>query len=106
MVIALTGSITGNQVVTVTAKEKLWVVDNQTSGAYTVQFMVSGQTGVTWAATDKGTKILYCNGTDVIDTGISSTGAFDLDGNEFILDADADTSITADTDDQIYIKIA
>jgi len=106
MVIALTGSITGNQVVTVTAKEKLWVVDNQTSGAYTVQFMVSGQTGVTWAATDKGTKILYCNGTDVIDTGISSTGAFDLDGNEFILDADADTSITADTDDQIDIRIA
>jgi len=106
MVIALTGSITGNRVVTVTAKEKMWIVDNQTSGAFTVQFMVSGQTGVTWATTDKGTKILYCNGTDVIDTGISSTGAFDLDGNEFILDADADTSITADTDDQIDIKIA
>ena len=72
-VIALTGTITGNQVVTVTAKEKVWIVDNQTSGAYTVQFMVSGQTGVTWATTDKGTKILYNNGTDVIDTGISST---------------------------------
>jgi len=106
MVIALTGTITGNQTVQVTAKEKLWVIDNQTSGAYTVNIKVSGQTGVTWAATDKGTKILYCNGTDVIDTGISSTGAFDLDGNEFILDADADTSITADTDDQIDIKIA
>jgi len=106
MVIALTGSITGNQVVTVTAKEKVWIVDNQTSGAYTVQFMVSGQTGVTWAATDKGTKILYCNGTDVIDTGITSAGAFDLDGKELILDADADTSLTADTDDQIDIKIA
>ena len=106
MVIALTGSITGNQVVTVTAKEKVWIVDNQTSGAYTVQFMVSGQTGVTWAATDKGTKILYCNGTDVIDTGITSAGAFDLDGNELILDADADTSITADTDDQIDFRIA
>jgi hypothetical protein len=106
MVIALTGTITGNQTVTVTANEKLWIIDNQTSGAYTVNIKVSGQTGVTWAATDKGTKILYCNGTDVIDTGISSTGAFDLDGNEFILDADADTSITADTDDQIDIKIA
>jgi cytoskeletal protein CcmA (bactofilin family) len=71
-VIALTGSITGNQVVTVTAKEKWWIIDNQTSGAYTVQVLVSGQTGVTWATTDKGTKILYCNGTDVVDTGISS----------------------------------
>jgi len=105
-VIALTGTITGNQVVTVTAKEKLWVIDNQTSGAYTVQFMVSGQTGVTWGTSDKGTKILYCNGTDVIDTGITSAGAFDLDGDELILDADADTSITASTDDQIDFRIA
>ena len=71
-VIALTGTITGNQTVTVTAKEKWWIIDNQTSGAYTVQVLVSGQTGVTWAATDKGTKILYCNGTDVIDSGIAS----------------------------------
>ena len=105
-VIALTGTITGNQTIHVTAKEKLWVIDNQTSGAYTVSILVSGQTGVTWAATDKGTKILYCNGTDVIDTGITSAGAFDLDGNELILDADADTSITADTDDQIDFRIA
>jgi len=71
-IIALTGTITGNQVVTVTAKEKVWIIDNQTSGAYTVQVLVSGQTGVTWATTDKGTKILYCNGTDVVDTGIAS----------------------------------
>jgi cytoskeletal protein CcmA (bactofilin family) len=105
-VIALTGTITGNQVVTVTAKEKWWIIDNQTSGAYTVQFMVSGQTGVTWGTSDKGTKILYCNGTDVIDTGITSAGAFDLDGDELILDADADTSITASTDDQIDFRIA
>ena len=98
MVIALTGSITGNQVVTVTAKEKMWIVDNQTSGAYTVQFMVSGQTGVTWAATDKGTKILYCNGTDVIDTDIGGVGAYDLNGESLTLDADADTDITVDTD--------
>jgi hypothetical protein len=105
MVIALTGSITGNQTVTVTAKEKMWVIDNQTSGAYTVNIKVSGQTGVTWAATDKGTKILYCNGTDVIDTDIGGVGAYDLNGEELILDADADTSLTADTDDQIDIKI-
>jgi len=93
-VIALTGTITGNQVVTVTAKEKWWIVDNQTSGAYTVQFMVSGQTGVTWGTSDKGTKILYCNGTDVVDTGVSSnalssTGDMTFDsGADIILDAD------------------
>jgi len=106
MVIALTGSITGNQTIHVTAKEKMWVIDNQTSGAYTVNIKVSGQTGVTWAATDKGTKILYCNGTDVIDTDIGGVGAYDLNGEELVLDADGDTSITADTDDQIDIKIA
>lgn len=32
--------------------------------------------------------------------------SLDLNGAEFILDADADTSITADTDDEIDIKIA
>ena len=32
--------------------------------------------------------------------------SLDLNGNELILDADADTSITADTDDQIDFKIA
>ena len=32
-------------------------------------------------------------------------GNVDINGNELILDADADTSITADTDDQIDIKI-
>ena len=30
----------------------------------------------------------------------------DVDGNKIILDSDADTSITADTDDQIDIEIA
>lgn len=34
------------------------------------------------------------------------SGALDLNGNELVLDADGDTSITADTDDQIDIKIA
>jgi len=34
------------------------------------------------------------------------TAALDFDGKELILDADADTSITADTDDQIDIRIA
>ena len=33
-------------------------------------------------------------------------GALDLDGEKLILDANANTSITADTDDQIDIEIA
>ena len=33
------------------------------------------------------------------------TGAIDFNGNELILDVDADTSITADTDDQIDFRM-
>ncbi len=36
---------------------------------------------------------------------ITKASLIDLNGQELILDADADTSITADTDDQIDIKI-
>ena len=36
----------------------------------------------------------------------SLAGSIDLQGQELILDADADTSLTADTDDQIDIKMA
>ena len=37
-------------------------------------------------------------------SGDTMTGALDLDGQELVLDADGDTSITADTDDAIDIK--
>ena len=37
---------------------------------------------------------------------LTKNSQIDLNGNEMILDADADTSITADTDDQIDVKIA
>jgi hypothetical protein len=40
-----------------------------------------------------------------ITSGVIAT-SLDMNGTELILDADADTSITADTDDQIHIKIA
>ena len=41
-----------------------------------------------------------------LDSTVSVSGAYDLDGGELTLDADADTSITASTDDQIDIEIA
>ena len=37
---------------------------------------------------------------------LSKATLIDLNSNELILDLDADTSITADTDDTIHIKIA
>ena len=104
-VIKLTGTITGNSIVTVPdSVEKVYIVTNGTSGAYTVQFKTASGTGVTFGVSEKTTKLVYSDGTNLVDAGFS--GGTDLDGNELILDADADTSITADTDDQIDIKIA
>ena len=38
--------------------------------------------------------------------GFPRTGSSDFDGNELILDADGDTSITADTDDRIDFQLS
>ena len=66
IVIKLTGTITGNQIVTVPSGiEKTWIVSNGTTGAFTVEFKTSGGTGTTWSTTDKGIKILYSDGTNI-----------------------------------------
>jgi len=67
-IIELTGTITGNQIVTIAdAIEKTYIIKNSTSGAFTVQFKTASGSGPTWSTTDKGVKTLYSNGTDVID---------------------------------------
>ncbi len=105
-VIKLTGTITGNQVVTVPDSiEKVYIVVNGTSGAFTVQFKTVSGTGITFGASDKGTRLVFSDGTNIVDAG-GSVGAHDLNGEVLTLDADADTTITADTDDQIDIAIA
>ena len=73
-VIKLTGTITGNQIVTVpNGIEKTWIVSNGTSGAFTVQFKyASTGTGQTWSTTDKGIKILYADGSDIQVTDLST----------------------------------
>jgi hypothetical protein len=75
-VIKLTGTITGNQIVTVpNGIEKTYIIENGTTGVFTVEFKTAGGTGVTFATTDKSTKILFVDGTNVIDTGtVSLTG--------------------------------
>ena len=113
-IIKFTGTLSANATVTIPLDvQQMYILLNGTAGAYTLTFKYVSGSGstVAFAATDKGTKIVYATADhatnpNMVDTGISSTGAHDLDGNELILDADADTSITADTDDQIDIKIA
>ena len=67
-VLRLTGTITTNvNVVIPDSIEKTYLVENATSGAFTVTFKTTSGTGATWSTTDKGYKILYSDGTNVVD---------------------------------------
>jgi len=67
-VLRLTGTITTNvNVVIPDSIEKTYLVENATSGAFTVTFKTTSGTGATWSATDKGYKILYSDGTNIVD---------------------------------------
>jgi hypothetical protein len=105
-VLKLTGTIAGNVNVTIPDSiEKTYVVENATSGAFTVTFKTSSGTGVTWGTTEKTTKIVYSDGTNVVDTGLISNivedtspelGA-DLDTNSFNIKFDDATGIEDDS---------
>jgi len=107
IVLKLTGTITGNQIVTVPDSiEKTWIIYNGTSGAFTVQFKTVSGTGPTFSTTDKGFKLVYSNGTDIIDVPLgvpggsntqiqfNSSGSFGAsanlvwDGTNFIIDSE------------------
>jgi len=45
------------------------------------------------------------SGALTVNGNLTTTGSVDINGQELILDADADTSITADTDDQIDFRV-
>ena len=81
-------SITGNKVVTFPVlTENFYLIKNSTSGAYTVQLKAASGSGatVTWAASDKGWKLVYFDGvttnTGVYDVGFG-TGDVTLTGTQ------------------------
>jgi hypothetical protein len=68
--IEFTGTITGNQVVTIPLDvETFYFLRNSTSGAYTVQFKYASGSGasVTFSATDKGDKLVFASASDSTD---------------------------------------
>jgi hypothetical protein len=95
-VIKLTGTIAGAiNVVVPDGIEKTYVIENATTGAYTVTVKTSSGTGVTWSATDKGIKMVYSDGTNVVDTAFTKvssdytptlSGILDTNGNDIIID--------------------
>ena len=80
-------AITGNKIVTIPADvQNFYLIKNSTSGAFTVEFKYATGSGssVTWAAADKGYKILFASGNDgtnpdIIDMGM---GTVTLDGTQ------------------------
>jgi hypothetical protein len=79
-IIKFTGTITGNQTVTLPVlMENFYIIENATTGAFTVELKAASGSGatVTWSATDKGWKIVYADGvatnTGIYDTGFSTT---------------------------------
>jgi hypothetical protein len=101
-VIKLTGTITGNSIVTVPDSiEKTFIVNNGTSGAYTVQFKTVSGTGVTFSTTDKGTKFVYTDGTNINEISSSASETLTSAGN-FTVDATTDIILDADGGDVFF----
>jgi hypothetical protein len=74
-VIKFSGTITGNQIVTIPDSiEKTYILYNGTIGAFTVQFKTVSGTGPTFSTTDKGFKLVYSDGTNVTDVPLGVPG--------------------------------
>jgi hypothetical protein len=110
-VIKLTGTIAGAiNVVVPDAIEKTYIIENATTGAYTVTVKTSSGSGVTWGTTDKGKKMVYSDGTNVVDTAFTEvssdytptlSGILDTNGNDIVVDTGG--AIEDDSNNE-YIK--
>jgi len=109
--IELTGSISGNQIVTIPLDiENFYILKNSTSGAYTVQFKYVSGSGdtFTFAATNKKTAIVFATANDgtnpditevqtggdvVDDTSPQLGGNLDVNGFDIVSTSNADVDI-------------
>jgi hypothetical protein len=67
-ILNLAGTITTSvNVIIPDGIEKNYIIKNATSGNHAVVFKTTSGTGATWAGTDKGTKFVYSDGTNVVD---------------------------------------
>ena len=107
--IRLTGAHGAVRIAQFPATQKVYLITNATtdsgsSGPYAMTARL-GASGNTLSIANGTTRLVSTDGTNWYDV-FSLAGSIDLQGQELIMDADADTSLTADTDDQIDIKIA
>ena len=111
--IEFTGTISGNQIVTIPNDvETFYFLRNSTSGSHTVQFKYATGSGdsLTFAATDKGDKLVFASASPdatnpkilTLATGINAVvddtspqlgGNLDVNGNDIVSTSDADIDI-------------
>ena len=110
--IEFTGTISGNQIVTIPLDvETFYILKNTTSGSHTVQFKYASGSGdsVTFAATDKGTKIVFASANDgtnpdiiEVPLGISNVvedttpqlgGDLDMNGQDIVTTSNANIDL-------------
>lgn len=63
-IITLTGTLTGNRALIVPTRTKIYVIYNNTSGAFTATVKTSGGSGI--AVPQGGRMVVYCDGTNVV----------------------------------------
>jgi hypothetical protein len=70
-VLRFEGTLTANSTVYVESGiEKTYILENATTGNYTLALRQTGGSSVVFTGTDKTNKIVYLNGTDAVDLGI------------------------------------
>ena len=116
-VLDLTGTITGNRIVTIPdGTEMQYVIKNSTSGSYTVQIKGASDSGsgYTFAATKKTTAIIYMDGSDVNevttggdvvdDTSPQLGGDLDVNGFDITSASNADVDIAPNGTGNVVLK--
>ena len=81
-ILKFTGTISGNRIVTMpVGVENFYIINNNTSGAHTVQLKAASGSGatVTWATNDKDWKVVYFDGV-ATNTGVHDVGFVSLTG--------------------------
>ena len=121
-VIEFTGTITGNQIVTIPLDvETFYILRNSTTGSFTVQFKYVSGSGstVTFSATDKGDKLIVAKADDgtnpniveialglqdiVEDTTPQLGGNLDVNGNSIVSVSDGNIPITPNGTGRVVI---
>tara|TARA_Y100000389_G_scaffold88723_1_gene85172 strand:+ start:1443 stop:2516 length:1074 start_codon:yes stop_codon:yes gene_type:complete len=103
--IEFTGTITGNQIVTIPLDiENFYILKNTTSGAYTVQFKYASGSGdtFTFATTNKGTAILFATANDGTNPDIIQIQT----GGDVVDDTSPQLGGNLDTNDQQIITVS